>query len=176
MVLLMTQKTSQKKLLGLPLLAALIVGSIGLSNAFAEDQLDPTQYSDGDTLLLKGQTEGWAVFNGEAHPANISFEGKAILDEDGLWQLSTTSKVDYSSGTADVFLKGNAQDGKIRLTGTGTSDDGINLTLILRGSYAPIADQPGQFALDWTFSKIHVPENGIKISLFQDGIIELVHN
>ncbi len=172
----MTQKTRKMTLLGLPILAAIIVGSVGLSDAFAEDKLDSLKFSAGDELLIKGQTEGWAIFNGEAHPANISFEGKAILDEDGLWQLVTTSTVDYGSGTANVFLKGNAHDGKIRLTGTGTSEDGINLNLILRGHYAPISEQPGQFALDWTFSKIQVPENGIKISMFQDGIISIMHN
>lgn len=172
----MTQKTRKMTFLGLPILAAIIVGSIGFSDAFAEDKLDPTKHSIGDTLLFNGQTEGWAVYNGEAHPANITFEGKSILDEDGVWKLVTTGKVDYGSGKADVFLKGNAENGKIKLTGSGTSEDGIDLNLILRGHYAPIFEQPGQFALDWTFSKISVPQNGIKILLIQDGIISIMHN
>lgn len=162
--------------LGLPILAAIIVGSIGFSDAFAEDKLDPTEYSVGDALLFKGQTEGWAVYNGEAHPANISMDGNAILQKDGYWKLESESKVDFGSGKADVFLKGTAKDGKIKLTGGGTSEDGIVLSLILRGHYAPIFEQPGQFALDWTFSKISVPQNGIKILLLQDGIISIMHN
>jgi hypothetical protein len=171
---IMTQKTNKKILFAVPILAAILVGSLGLSQAFAENPI--REHQPGDLLLFKGETEGWAVFNGEAYPASISIEGKATLQEDNSWNLVSTSKVDYYSGTADVFLKGNANDGKIRLTGTGTSEDGIDLRLILRGNYAPIFEQEDKFALDWKFAKIHVPQNGIKILLLQDGIIEVIPN
>ena len=171
---LMTQKTNKKILVAVPILAAILVGSLGLSQAFAENPKEERQ--PGDILLFKGETEGWAVFNGEAYPASISIEGKATLQEDNSWNLISTSKVDYYSGIADVFLKGSANDGKIRLTGTGTSEDGIDLRLILRGNYAPIFEQEDKFALDWKFSKIHVPANGIQILLLQDGIIEIMSN
>jgi hypothetical protein len=170
----MTQKTNKKILIAVPILAAILVGSLGLSQAFAENQLE--EHQPGDLLLFKGETEGWAVFNGEAYPASISIEGKATLQEDNSWNLVSTSKVDYYSGTANVFLKGSANDGKIRLTGNGTSEDGIDLRLILRGNYAPIFEQEDKFALDWKFAKIHVPQNGIKILLLQDGIIEVIPN
>jgi len=171
----MTQKTNKKMLIGLPILTAIIVGSLGISNVFADESTD-RRYLPGDTISFQGKTEGWAVFNGEAHPANIIFDGNATLNQNDRWKLVTTAQIDYSSGTGEVTLKGKASDGQISLTGDGISNDGISFKLILRGNYAPIHEQEDQFALDWKFATIHVPKSGINILLLQDGIIEIMQN
>jgi hypothetical protein len=169
----MTQKTNKKILVTIPILAAILVGSFGFSNAFAEKSPQT-----GDILAFTAETQGWAVINGEALPAGISFTGNATMQNSGVWTLESKALVDYNSGTGEVDLKGkaNPQNGRIGLTGSGTSEDGIDFRLILRGNYAPIFEQENKFALDWKFSKIHVPQNGIKILLLQDGIIETIQN
>ncbi|MCV0409801.1 hypothetical protein [Nitrosopumilus sp.] len=70
-------------------------------------------------------------------------------------------------------MKGKAVDGKLRLHGTGTLDGGDPFRIILRGIYAPIYDQPGDFVLDWSVAKIQNMNNGIRIPLAQDGIIHV---
>jgi len=70
-------------------------------------------------------------------------------------------------------LKGKAVNGKLRLHGTGTLDSGDSFRIILRGHYAPINGQAGDFALDWSTAKIQNMENGIRIPLFQDGVIHV---
>ena len=74
---------------------------------------------------------------------------------------------------ATLDLKGKAVDGKLRLHGTGTLDSGDPFRIILRGHYAPINGQAGDFALDWSTAKIQNMENGIRIPLFQDGIVHV---
>lgn len=168
----MTTKISSKKILmSLPVIAALLVVSLGVSEVFASEK----SFVPGDTMAIKAETQGWAVFNGEAHPATISLDGTATMNQNNKWQLETEATVDYYSGTGEANLKGNAHDGQISLTGKGESSDGKGFLLILRGDYAPIHNQHGEFALDWSFATIHSPQNGVKIQLFQTGIIELMH-
>jgi len=89
--------------------------------------------------------------------------------------LSVKSDAEISVGDrhATLDLKGKAVNGKLRLHGTGTLDSGDSFRIILRGHYAPISGQPGDFALDWSTAKIQNMENGIRIPLFQDGIIHV---
>lgn len=170
--LMTTQLSSKTILLSLPVLAALFVVSIGVSDVFANE----VTFRPGDTIIIEAETQGWAVFNGEAHPSTIFLDGTATMNQNHKWQIETDAFVDYYSGTGEAVLKGNANDGQISLTGVGQSDDGISFRLILRGDYAPIHDQHGLFALDWSFATIYVPQNGISIPLLQNGIIELVHS
>ena len=74
---------------------------------------------------------------------------------------------------ATLDLKGKAVNGNLRLHGTGTLDSGDSFRIILRGHYAPISGQPGDFVLDWSTAKIQNMENGIRIQLFQDGVIHV---
>jgi len=170
---LMMQKTNKKLLVAVPIIVAIFVGSFGISNVFAEES-----NQIGDIVAFKGKTQGWAVINGEARPAYISFIGNATVQNNELWKLESKAIVHYNTGIVDVDLKGkaNSQSGRIGLTGSGTTEDGMDIRLILRGNYAPIFEQEDKFALDWKFAKIHVPENGIKILLLQDGIIETMQN
>ena len=68
-------------------------------------------------------------------------------------------------------MKGKAVNGKIRLHGTGTLDGGDTFRIILRGHYAPIADAPGTFVLDFKTAKVQNMDNGLRIPLFQHGPI-----
>ena len=70
-------------------------------------------------------------------------------------------------------MKGKAVNGKLRLHGTGTLDSGDSFRIILRGHYAPIHDQPGDFVVDWSMAKIQNMENGLRIPLAQYGTIHV---
>ena len=168
-----TQLSSKKTLMVLPVLAALAVISFGVTEVFAgEDK----SFRPGDTVTIKGETQGWAVFNGAAHPATITLDGTATLSQNNKWELETDAFVDFYGGTGEATLRGNANDGQISLTGKGISNDGQSFNLILRGDYAPIHDHNDEFALDFSFAAIHVAKNGVTIPLLQSGIIELMHS
>jgi len=68
-------------------------------------------------------------------------------------------------------LKGKAVNGKLRLHGTGTLEGGDTFRIILRGHYAPVADSPGIFVLDFSTAKVQNMENNLRIPLFQHGLI-----
>ena len=74
---------------------------------------------------------------------------------------------------ATLDLKGKAAHGKIRLHGTGTLDTGEPFRIILRGYYAPVYDEQGDFVLAFTATKIRFTENGVKIPLIQSGIVHV---
>lgn len=59
------------------------------------------------------------------------------------------------------------------LRGTGTLESGDTFRIILRGHYAPIHDEPGQFVLDFSMAKIQNMENGLRIPLVQSGVINV---
>jgi hypothetical protein len=189
-------KQSNKKhslLFALPVLAVLVFGSIGTTSVFAEDANNgfiPTTVSSVTTDALSdvavtspdrqaevkfdGKTTGWAIVAGQAFPSNIELNGTAIHQNNGVWKVKSTAEISVGDRLdIPLELKGKAVDGKLRLHGTGTLDGGDTFRIILRGHYAPVADSPGTFVLDFTTAKVQNMENGLRIPLFQHGLIDV---
>ncbi len=189
-------KQSNKKhslLFALPVLAVLVFGSIGTTNVFAEDANNgfiPTSVSSVTTDALSdvavasqdrqaevkfdGKTSGWAIIAGQAFPSSIALDGKAIHQNNGVWKVKSTAEISVGDRlNIPLELKGKAVDGKLRLHGTGTLDGGDTFRIILRGHYAPVADSPGTFVLDFSTAKVQNMENGLRIPLFQHGPINV---
>jgi len=97
--------------------------------------------------------------------------GKAVHQGNGVWIIKSLEDITVENRHASLELKGKAVDGKLH--GTGTLDGGESFRIILRGNYAPIYDQNGDFILDWSMVKIQNMQNGFKIPLAQDGIIHV---
>jgi hypothetical protein len=189
-------KQSNKKhslLFALPVLAVLVFGSIGTTNVFAEDANNgfiPTGVSSVTTDALSdvavaspdrqaevkfdGKTSGWAIVAGQAFPSSIVLDGKAVHQNNGVWKVKSTAEISVGDRlNIPLELKGKAVDGKLRLHGTGTLDGGDTFRIILRGHYAPVADSPGTFVLDFSTAKVQNMENGLRIPLFQHGPINV---
>ena len=177
-------------LFAIPVLVALVFGTLGATDAFAEaanTSIVPDNVSSvkTDALLdvstespdrqaevkFSGGTDGWAIIGGQAYASNIELiTGNAVRQDNGVWKVKSEAEITVGDRHAKLDLKGKAVNGKLRLHGTGTLD-GDSFRIILRGHYAPINGQPGDFALDWSMAKIQNMENGIRIPLFQDGIV-----
>ena len=189
-------KQSNKKhslLFALPVLAVLVFGSIGTTNVFAEDATHdfiPTSVSSVTTDALSdvavaspdrqaevqfdGKTSGWAIVAGQAFPSSITLDGKAVHQNNGVWKVKSTAEISVGDRLdIPLELKGKAVNGKLRLHGTGTLDGGDTFRIILRGHYAPVADSPGIFVLDFSTTKVQNMENGLRIPLFQHGLIDV---
>ena len=189
-------KQSNKKhslLFALPVMAVLVFGSIGTTNVFAEDANNgfiPTGVSSvtADALSdvavaspdrqaevkFDGKTSGWAIVAGQAFPSSIVLDGKAVHQNNGVWKVKSTIEISVGDRlNIPLELKGKAVDGKLRLHGTGTLDGGDTFRIILRGHYAPVADSPGTFVLDFSTAKVQNMENGLRIPLFQHGPINV---
>ncbi len=179
-------------LIAIPVLAALVFGSLGTIDAFAEYaniSLVPNNVSSDrtDALLdvsdespdrqaevkFRGGTDGWAIIGGQAYTSEIGLSGNAVHQGNGVWKVKSDAKIIVGDRHATLDLKGKAVNGKLRLHGTGTLDSGDSFRIILRGHYAPIHGQSGDFALDWSTAKIQNMENGVRIPLFQDGVIHV---
>jgi len=180
-------------LFAIPVLAALVFGSLGATNAFAENannSLVPDNVSSvrTDALLdvsiespdrpaevqFRGGTDGWAIIGGQAYTSEIGLNGIAVHQGNGVWKVKSTAVISVGDRhDIPLDLKGKAVNGKLRLHGTGTLDGGDSFRIILIGKYAPIIGQPGDFALDWSAAKIRNMETGIRIPLFQDGIVHV---
>lgn len=179
-------------LLALPVLAAIVFGTIGTTNAFAEYAdigfvpdnvslektdafLDVSSESpvDKDVVQFRGGTNGWVIIGGLAYDSKIGMTGKAIHQGNGVWKVKSLANITIENRPATLELKGKAVDGKLRLHGTGTLDGGDPFRIILRGHYASIYDQPGDFVLDWSVAKIQNTDNGFRIPLAQDGVIHV---
>ena len=191
-----SMKQNHKKhslLFALPVLAVLVFGSIGTTNVFAEDAntgFIPTNVSSvtADTLYdvavaspdrqaevtFDGKTSGWAIVAGQAFPSSIALDGKAVHQNNGVWKVKSTAEISVGDRIdIPLELKGKAVNGKLRLHGTGTLDGGDTFRIILRGHYAPVADSPGTFVLDFSTAKVQNMENGLRIPLFQHGLIDV---
>ena len=179
-------------LIAIPVLAALVFGTLGTASAFAEAaniSLVPDNVSSvrTDALLdvstespdrqaevqFRGGTDGWAIIGGQAYTSEIGLTGNAIHQGNGVWKVKSEAKITVGDRHATLDLKGKAVNGKLRLHGTGTLDSGDSFRIILRGHYASINGQSGDFALDWSTAKIQNMENGIRIPLFQNGIVHV---
>ena len=122
---------------------------------------------------FRGGPDGWAIIGGQAYASEIGITGNAVRQDNGVWKVKSEAKIIVGDRHATLDLKGKAVNGKLRLHGTGTLDSGDSFRIILRGHYAPINGQAGDFALDWSTAKIQNMENGIRIPLFQDGIVHV---
>lgn len=189
-------KQNNKKhplLFALPVLSALVFGSLGATNAFAEDafiDIVPEDVSPARTdafldvsdvapdrqaeVKFYGGTDGWAFIGGQAYDSKIGLDGNAIHHGNGVWKVKATADISVEGREATLDLKGKAVNGKLRLHGTGTlGEDGDSFRILLRGHYAPIHDQPGDFVVDWSMAKIQNMENGFRIPLSQNGIVHV---
>jgi len=189
----MKQNTKKHSLLlALPVLAAIVFGTLGTSNAFAEGEniglipanvslektdafLDVSSESsiDKDVVQFRCGTDGWAIISSQAYDSKIGIIGKAIHQGNGMWKVKSLADITVENRHATLELKGKAVDGKLRLHGTGTLDGGEPFRIILRGHYAPIYDQSGDFVIDWSVAKIQNMDNGFIIPLAQDGVIHV---
>ena len=188
------KQTSKKQslLFALPMLAVLVFGSIGTTSVFAEDAnngLIPTVSSVTTDALsdvavaspdrqaevkFDGKTNGWAIVAGQAFPSNIELNGTAVHQNNGVWKVKSTAEISVGDRLdIPLELKGKAVNGKLRLHGTGTLDGGDTFRIILRGHYAPVADSPGTFVLDFSTAKVQNMENGLRIPLFQYGLVNV---
>ena len=185
----------QPLLFALPVLAALVFGSLGVTNAFAEDAIfsvSPEDVSSVRTdafldvsvvspdkqaeVKFDGLTTGWAVIAHQAYASDIELiDGYAVHQGNGVWKVKSLAEISVGDREdIPLELKGKAVNGKLRLHGTGTlGDNGDTFRIILRGHYAPIHDQPGDFVVDWKMAKIQNMENGFRIPLFQYGNVHV---
>lgn len=140
-----------------------VISTVGISYGFVQQD---------NTIKYEGHTDGWAVIDGEATRASMSFVGNGTLDDHKLWKLQTTSKIDSGDGI-EVNLIGtaNPENGKIRLTGFGTGPNNVDFVVILRGNFAPIDNLDNSYALDWTYAGIHWPLDNMQVKLYQDGFL-----
>ena len=188
-------KQSNKKhslLFALPVLAVLVFGSIGTTSVFAEDAYNgfiPTTVSSetndafADVSMaspdrqaevnFKGGSNGWAVIAGQAFPSNIDLlKGNAVHQNNGVWKITSSATITVGDRVdIPLELKGKAVDGKLRLHGTGSLNGDDTFRIILRGHYAPVNDSPGEFVLDFSTAKVQNMESGLRIPLFQHGLI-----
>ena len=190
----MKQNSKKHSLLfTLPVLAALVFGTLGVTNAFAEDafvDIVPDVSSDRTDAFLdvsaaspdaqaevifKGSTDGWAVIAGQAYPSSIWLDGSAVHKGNGVWKVKSAAEISVGDRhDIPLDLKGKAVNGKLRLHGTGTlGDNGDTFRIILRGHYAPIYDQPGDFVVDWSMAKVQNMETGLRIPLAQFGTVHV---
>lgn len=180
-------------LFALPVLAVLVFGSIGTTSVFAEDANNgfiPTSVSSvtadalsdvavaspdrQDEIKFDGKTSGWVIVAGQAFPSSITLDGKAVHQNNGVWKVKSTAEISIGDRLdIPLELKGKAVNGKLRLHGTGTLDGGDTFRIILRGHYAPVADSLGVFVLDFSTAKVQNMENGLRIPLFQHGLIDV---
>ena len=190
-------KQNNKKhslLFALPVLAVLVFGSIGTTSVFADDANNgfiPTDVSSAITdafsdvavtspdrqaeVTFDGETTGWAIIAGQAFPSKITIEeGTAVHQNNGVWKVKSLAKITVGDRIdIPLELKGKAVDGKLRLHGTGELDGGDTFRIILRGHYAPLHESPGTFVLDFSTAKVQNMENGLRIPLFQHGLIDV---
>ena len=97
-----------------------------------------------------------------------------VHQNNGVWKVKSTAEISVGDRLdIPLELKGKAVDGNLRLHGTGTLDGGDTFRIILRGHYAPVADSPGTFVLDFSTAKVQNMENGLRIPLFQHGLIDV---
>jgi len=184
----------QSLLFALPVLTALVFGSLGVTNAFAEDAIFSIPTEDvssvrTDAFLdvsdvssdrqaevqFDGLTTGWAVIAHQAYVSEIELiDGHAVHQGNGVWKVKSEAEISVGDRNATLELKGKAVNGKLRLHGTGTLDGEDTFRIILRGHYAPIHDKPGYFVVDWSMAKIQNMENGLRIPLFQFGNVHVV--
>ena len=183
--------TKHSLLFTIPILAALVFGSLGTVNVFAEDGVfgipENVSATNTDAFIdiasvspdrqakveFEGMTDGWAIIGGQAFASEIKLTGNAIHQGNGMWKITSDAKISVADRDAVLDLKGNAVNGKLRLQGTGTLESGESFRIILRGNYAPISGQPGDFVLDFSTAKIQNMDNGFRIPLVQDGIIHV---
>jgi len=190
-------KQNNKKhslLFALPVLAALVFGTLGATSAFAEDafvDLVPENVSSVRTdafldvsvaspdaqaeVTFTGTTDGWAIIAGQAYSSSIWLDGSAVHKGNGVWKVNSAAEISVGDRhEIPLELKGKAVNGKLRLHGTGTlGDNGDTFRIILRGHYAPIYDQPGDFVVDWSMAKVQNMETGLRIPLSQFGTIHV---
>ncbi len=133
--------------------------------------ISPNDTSDRAQVQFKGGTDGWAIIGGQAHTAEIGIYGKAIRADNGVWKIKSEAEITVGDRHATLELKGKAVHGKIKLHGTGTLDSGESFRIILRGHYAPVYGEQGEFVLAFNTAKIQLMENGVRIPLIQSGIV-----
>ena len=98
-------------LIAIPVLAALVFGSLGTTDAFAEYaniSLVPNNVSSDrtDALLdvsdespdrqaevkFRGGTDGWAIIGGQAYTSEIGLSGNAVHQGNGVWKVKSDAK------------------------------------------------------------------------------------
>lgn len=124
-------------------------------------------------VKFRGGTDGWAIIGGQAFSSEIGISGNAIHQGNGVWKVNSEAEITVADKHAKLDLKGKAAHGKLRLHGTGTLDSGEPFRIFLRGHFAPVYDQPGDFVVAFTAAKIRLMETGVKIPLIQDGIVHV---
>ena len=174
----------QSLLLALPVIATIALIPWAANDVFAQNadvdvaagvmvDIAPNAPDRRAEVMFSGMTDGWAVIGGQAYPAEIEISGNAYRHGNGAWKVTSEAIVSVDGKIkAELDLKGKAAHGKLRLHGSGTLQDSDEpFRIFLRGNYAPIADQPGDFVLAFGAAKVHNMETGAKIPLIQDGIV-----
>jgi len=128
---------------------------------------------DKAKVKFGGSTYGWAIIGGQAFPSEIGISGIAVHQGNGVWDVDAEGEIFAADRHAKLDLTGKAYNGHLRLHGTGTLDTGEPFRILLRGHFAPVYDQPGDFVVAFTFAKIHNLETGLKIPLIQHGIVHV---
>ncbi len=161
-------------------LAAIIAVAISpMALAVEEVSVDAIQEipardtSDRAQVQFRGGTDGWAIIGGQAHTAEIGISGNAVRADNGVWKIKSEAEITVGDRHATLELKGKAVHGKIKLHGTGTLDSDESFRIILRGHYAPVYNEQGEFVLAFTAAKIQLMENGVHIPLIQSGIVHV---
>jgi hypothetical protein len=178
-------------LLALPVIAAITLIPMATGDVFAEnantdvakDRIATTDVARDalptDSLermaeaKFRGETNGWAIIGGQAFESKIGISGTAVHQVHGEWKVRSEGEIAVADKHAKLELTGNAFNGHLRLHGTGTLDTGEPFRIFLRGHFAPVYDQQGDFVVAFTTAKIHTLNDGVKIPLIQDGIVHV---
>lgn len=108
----------------LPILATLVFGSLGVSNAFAEDAIfgltsENVSAANADTflevasvspdiqieLLFDGSINGWAIIGGQAYANKMGQEGYAVYQGNGVRNVKSDAKISIADQNATLELK-----------------------------------------------------------------------
>jgi len=180
-----TTKNQKALLLAIPVIAAIALMPLITTDVFAQktstdvaiDVRPDKVISDAPDrraeVVFKGTTDGWAIIGGHAYVSDIEISGNAIQQRNGAWMVNSEAEITVADRHATLDLKGKAAHGKLRLYGTGTLDNGEPFRIFLRGHFAPVHDEPGNFVVAFSAAKVHNMETGAKIPLIQSGIVHV---
>jgi len=123
---------------------------------------------NANEVEFSGKTEGWAIIGVHAVKSEIEIEGTAAR-EDGIWHVDANGTLEVGDREVDFVLKGRANNGHLRLHGTGALDD-TQLRIVLVGNYAPIHIE-GEYTLGFKGAYVKFSQGGFRIPLMQVGTV-----
>jgi len=128
------------------------------------ESLEPT-ITQSD-LQFSGNTKGWIIVDKVAYPSSVELQGTSFSIGNGMWQLDADGRFEIVDRFADLTLTGFVVDDIIVLHGKGVIDDGKEVSVFLRGFFAPTTES-GKFVMAFTHAGLNNDDN--RYPLIQSG-------